>query len=232
MNIHFLQHVSYESPAYLEQWFRDQGDKISITHLYQNDTLPKAEDADILIVMGGPMGVGDEADYPWLKDEKLCIRSFMDAGKKVIGICLGAQLIADVLGAQVYKGENKEIGWFPVYKVQGSGESALSDLMPKEFQAFHWHGDTFDLPENSVHLLSSKGCRNQAFSVEGRIFAFQFHLETTEESAALLVENSRDELIPDFFVQSEKDLLVNEEGYAEMHLLLDRILERISSTIF
>ncbi|MBF9015933.1 MULTISPECIES: type 1 glutamine amidotransferase [unclassified Oceanispirochaeta] len=232
MNIHFLQHVSYESSAYLEQWFRDQGDRISITRLYQNDPLPKAEDADILIVMGGPMGVGDEAEYPWLKDEKLCIRSFMDAHKKVIGICLGAQLIADVLGAKVYRSENKEIGWFPVYKVQGSGESALSDLMPQEFQAFHWHGDTFDLPENSVHLLSSKGCRNQAFTVEDRIFAFQFHLETTEESAALLVENSRDELTPDFFVQSEKDILVNEEGYAEMHILLDRILERISATIF
>lgn len=227
MKVHFLQHVSFEGPAYLGDLFRETGVEYSISRVYNNDPLPNVEDADLLVILGGPMGVGDEEEYSWLKEEKRCIRSFIDAGKKLLGICLGAQLIAEALGASVYKNENKEIGWFPVYKVQGSGECCISDLIPLEFQTFHWHGDTFDIPENSVHILSSKGCRNQAFVSDDRIFAFQFHLETNQDSAAKLVKNGTNELKPDFFVQSEQEILGGVDNYTEMHALLDQIMERI-----
>ncbi len=136
-----------------------------------------ADDFDILIVLGGPMGVYEEEKFPFLEKEKKLIKQFYEKGKKILGVCLGAQLIADVFGAEVRKGEwGKEIGWYPVFP-----QNHLEIIYKDEIEVFHWHGDTFDLPEGAVRLASSVMYNNQAFRIGNQVVALQFHLELTRE---------------------------------------------------
>ncbi|HIJ58003.1 MAG TPA: type 1 glutamine amidotransferase, partial [Deltaproteobacteria bacterium] len=123
----------------------------------------------------------------WMKAEKAFIEQSIRNQKTVIGICLGAQLIADVLGARVYKNPVKEIGWFPVEKSKESKGSIFDSLWPDEFYAFHWHGDTFDIPPGAIHFAQSKACRNQGFVYQQHVFALQFHIESTKKSIEELI---------------------------------------------
>ena len=139
--------------------------------------------------MGGPMGIYDHEEHPWLMAEKKIIRQAIDGGKTVLGICLGAQLIADVLGANVYPGPQKEIGWFPIQRADDA-----PDFLPDELTVFHWHGDTFEIPDGAIRLASSEACENQGFVYNDRVVALQFHMETTPESMEALIENCGHEL--------------------------------------
>ena len=145
--------------------------------------------------MGGPMSVNEEAVHPWLRPEKRLISQSIEVGKTVLGICLGAQLIASALGARVFPNARKEIGWFPVRRPTGSVPD-LARLFADGIEVFHWHGETFDLPHGAVKFLESDACENQAFSLGSRVLGLQFHLETTHASAASLMENSRHEMLP------------------------------------
>jgi len=152
MRIHVIQHVSFEGPAYLAVWAERQGHSLAFTRWYQGDSLPAIHAFDALVVLGGPMGVYDEAQYPWLITEKVFLREAIDAGKKILGICLGAQLLADVLGGQVLAGKCREIGWFRVYP---QGEGTVQALFASSTTAFHWHGDVFTCPPNAQLFLRS-----------------------------------------------------------------------------
>ena len=208
MRIHYLQHVPFEGIGSMEAYFISHGHKLSSTHLYLNETFPQLHDFDWLIVMGGPMGVGDELQYSWMSKEKSFIKSAIESGKIVLGICLGAQLIAEVLGAKVYKNSDREIGWFPINVSEHVSNTILRGVFPQGIEVFHWHGDTFDVPVPSVLLASSEACQNQGFIVGDRIVGLQFHLETPPDSAKALVENCRNELDGSKFVQNEKEILV------------------------
>ncbi len=186
MKLHYLQHVPFEGLGIIENWAVSNGFEISCTRLFADEKLPDIGSFDWLVVMGGPMGIYDHEAHPWLMAEKQLIKNTIDAGKTVLGICLGAQLIADVLGAKVYPGPQKEIGWFPL---QGS-----NPLLPETLTAFHWHGDTFEIPKGATHLASSAACKNQGFIYNGRVVGLQFHLETTPQSMEALIENCGDEL--------------------------------------
>ncbi|HLO60437.1 MAG TPA: type 1 glutamine amidotransferase [Bacteroidales bacterium] len=206
MKIHILQHVAFEEEGCIRDWCRVNDLTVSRTRFYMNETLPGIDDFDWLIIMGGPMGVYDEAQYPWLTGEKSFINEAIGAGKIVLGICLGAQMIAECLGAKVYPNKEKEIGWFNVkLNDEGIRESLLSD-MPHETPVFHWHGDTFDLPGKARNLVFSEGCNNQLFIFGKRVIGIQFHFEVTEESLSAMLENGRHELIPGKFVQSENEI--------------------------
>ena len=146
MRIHHLQHVPFEGLGSIEEHLIRQGHQLSATHFYLNQKMPELEDFEALIVMGGPMGVADVTDYPWLTSEMNLIDRAISSGKKVLGICLGAQLISAALGARVYRNNCREIGWWPVSTVENV---TGSDLLPESFVPFHWHGDTFDLPEGA-----------------------------------------------------------------------------------
>ena len=175
--------------------------EITGTRLHAGEKPPSPADFDWLVIMGGPMGIRDHVAHPWLVEEKTFIRETIDAGKTVVGICLGAQLIADVLGANVYPGPQKEIGWFPLRRTPETPE-----WMPEGLTAFHWHGDTFDLPENSIRLASSDACRNQGFVYRDRVVGLQFHLESTHESVEALIQNCGHELSDAPYIQSGEQM--------------------------
>ena len=174
------------------------------------------------------MGIYDEEEYPWLKREKLFLSKVIQTEKPVLGICLGAQLVADVLGAAVRGNKDKEIGWFPVSRAEDVPEN-LHDILPHTQTVFHWHGDTFDLPPHSVRLYSSEACRNQGFVYKDRVVALQFHLETTKDSAGLLVDNCRQELVEGTWIQTEQQLSEGMGKNSGIHQTMDGILDYLAT---
>jgi GMP synthase (glutamine-hydrolysing) len=228
MNIHYLQHVPFEGLGSIEQWAIAQGHQLSVTRLYAGDHLPALDRFDMLIVMGGPMSVHDEFEHVWLKAEKWFIRQVIDAGKPLLGICLGAQLIAEVLGATVSKGREKEIGWFPITL---DDDFALTDLgrrLPHQAEVFHWHGETFSIPAGALPIASSAACENQGFIYNDAIIALQFHLETTRISAESIIDNSRDELTDGEYIQAEDEMLSDAARFTEANRQMSFIMEYLA----
>jgi GMP synthase-like glutamine amidotransferase len=223
MRAHTLQHVPFEGLGSIETWLGAAGFEITKTPFFQNTFLPNPDEINFLVVMGGPMSVNDEADYPWLVDEKIFIRRCIEKGKSVLGICLGAQLIASALGARVYRNPVKEIGWFPIQAIPSAEEAIF--LFPSTIEVFHWHGETFDLPIGAVPLARSEGCANQAFQFGRSVIGLQFHLETTPESARNLVVHCREELSPSAYVQNEAAILAAPpENYQAINNLMSHLL--------
>ena len=223
MRAHFLQHVPFEGLGSIEPWLKMAGYDISCTKFFASHDLPNPLDVDLLIVMGGPMSVNDENQYPWLIQEKEFVRKAIQADKSVLGICLGAQIIASAMGASVYANDVKEIGWFPV-----EGHALTADTLftfPPSIEVFHWHGETFDLPAGAVHLARSRACENQAFQLGNSVIGLQFHLETTAASANDIVKHCREELIPSTYVQSESTVLAaSQTRYEAVNALLADVL--------
>jgi GMP synthase-like glutamine amidotransferase len=197
MRFHCLQHVSFETPGLLADEIRGRGHTLQTTAVYNDEPLPATADFDGLIVMGGPMSIHDEAEYGWLRPEKELIGAAIREGKKVLGICLGAQLIAAVCRARVYPSLQKEIGWWPVRWV-GDG---------REEVVFHWHGETFDLPAGAALVASTEGCVNQAFSLGDTVLGIQFHPEVTGEIIQEMVGHEGWELVEGLYIQSREEIL-------------------------
>lgn len=225
MRAHYLQHVPFEGLGSIEAWLMETGYEISCTQFFDSGVLPEIGEIDLLVVMGGPMSVNDESEHSWLAGEKEFIRKTIELGKPVLGICLGAQLIASSLGAKVFPNSKKEIGWYPVVSV--SSEDVTVFQFPLETKVFHWHGETFSLPEDAIRIASSEGCENQAFQIGGNVIGLQFHLETTVDSAKAIVENCSDELVDGGeYVQTEAEILsVGSESYSSINSLMARLLE-------
>jgi GMP synthase (glutamine-hydrolysing) len=192
LRIHYFQHLPHEDLGSIENWVKARGHSTTCTRFFANDPIPALDQIDWLIVMGGAMGVYDADKFPWLRDESAYIRQAIDAGKTVMGICLGAQLIASALGARVYPGPAKEIGWLQVSKTVAGRESPLLADMPDPFVVFQWHGDTFDMPEGAQWLAGSDAVAHQAFSFGGRVLALQFHLEATAKGVEDFLQEDGD----------------------------------------
>lgn len=216
-----LQHVPFESPGRIQNVFQDFGIPTEIRHLYRGDPVPApGEDLRILVVMGGPMGVADIAggQYPFMADEVALLQQRIMADQPVLGICLGAQLIAHAAGAKVYPNVRAssdsaqpptplpEIGWAPVSFPFPGGTDPIVTGLHDGAMMFHWHFDTFDLPKlpapanapvppapapptGNVLLSSTRTCRNQAFRFKNRIFGFQYHFEMTRSSIEAMLEH-------------------------------------------
>lgn len=231
LRIHCFQHVPFEGLGSIGEWISTNGHSLSSTMFFENNPLPEIADIDWLIVMGGPMSIHDEEQYPWLVAEKEFIREAICAEKTVLGICLGSQLVSAALGARVYKNSEKEIGWFDIESTCFAKSISLFFDLEGKSKVFHWHGDTFDLPENAIHLAYSKACKNQAYVYNDRVLALQFHMETTESSLQQMIENGRNELIQDKFIQTEEEItgkpLFIESNRKTLFLLLNRLAEQV-----
>ncbi len=222
MKLHCLQHVPFEGLGYIEEWAEFRDIEISWTRLFAEERPPAPAAFDWLVIMGGPMGIHDHCNYPWLAEEKDFIKASIDAGKTVVGICLGAQLIADVLGARVYPGPHKEIGWFPIRR-----DPDAPAWLPDELTVFHWHGDTFDLPEGAVRLASSDACENQGFIFGDRVVALQFHMECSRDSVEALVENCAGELVEGPYIQTAMQIRSSFDKLTTINVALSRLLDEL-----
>jgi len=228
LRIHYFQHVIHEGLGSIEEWIALNGHSLTATKFFEGERLPEISDIDWLIVMGGPMNVDDEEQFPWLADEKKFIRQVIDNGKTVLGICLGSQLVSSALGARVYRNREKEIGWFDIELTPVAQSGKLFFGMGGRIKVFHWHGDTFDLPENAIHLAYSEACKNQAFIFKEKVLALQFHLEPTWDSLLEMTERGRHELMAGKYIQTEKEVLKNKNLIESNKEILFTILNRLT----
>ena len=230
MRVHYLQHVDFEDLGTIADWATDNNHPITATRWQNGEAAASLDSFDLLVIMGGPMNIYEEPLYPWLRDEKRFIADAIAAKKAVLGVCLGAQLIADVLGGKVYPNQHKEIGWFPVQKAPGAS-GPFANVLPRTFSPFHWHGDTFSLPPGASHLARSEGCENQAFSVGECILGLQFHLEVTPNAVQAWTENGGAELVNAPYIQQPKNMLADTTRFDHLRVLMNDVLNHFDDTL-
>lgn len=223
MRIHTLQHVAFEGPGSIETWAKDHQASLSCSRMFAGDALPALTEFDWLLVVGGPMNIYQEEIYPWLRPEKAFIKEAIAAGKIVLGICLGAQLIADILGATITPNQHREIGWFPLTSIH----PAMAGIIPESALVFHWHGDTFALPPDAERLASSAACLNQGFIYRQRVVGLQFHLETTPDSLGSLLDHGRDELTDGPFIQTPLEMLAEAKRFTAINQMMAALLDHL-----
>lgn len=225
MHAVILQHHPIEGPGSLTSWLDRCTTSYQIVKLYDKGQCPPSDAVDLLIILGGPMSVNDEEKFPWLQGEKSFIRQVIDRNRPVLGICLGSQLIASALGAKVKANRDKEIGWLPIEGLPANAPLALPSTT-----VFHWHGDTFELPDDAILLARSEACAHQAFLYKEKVLALQFHLETTPELVKLFIETGRDELVAAPFIQTSQEILhAPADLYRAGNKLLEGLLNRLTN---
>lgn len=225
MKLHYFQHVPFEGPGSISRWAASKNYPMSVTRWDLGEIPPLTSDFDLLVVMGGPMSVHDSRQHPWLSAEKEYLSRAIDENKKVIGICLGAQLLAQVLGAEITVNDQPEIGWFSITRSERLVNTGLQTIIPPVMEVFHWHGETFSLPDKCSPIAASEACVNQGFLFGNRVIGLQFHIEMTMASASLLIDNCRGELITGDYIQSEAQMLAQSEKFHQANSVMDAILE-------
>jgi GMP synthase (glutamine-hydrolysing) len=229
MRIHYLIHAPFEKLGVIEEWANKKKCTLSKTHTYRGEKLPSTSEFDFLIVMGGPQSTTQVNKWPYLQDEMNLIKKAIDADKTILGICLGAQLIAGSLGAKTERSSQREIGVFPVELLPEASSDPIFSQFPEKFNVMHWHNDMPGIPKGARLLAKSAGCPRQAFSIGDKIYAFQFHLEMTPANIAEMVLHCEDELKPDVYVESKQKLLshdlkdINEKLFVALEYLSSKI---------
>lgn len=206
MRIHIVQHVSYETPGHIIPWARYSADIVTFSRMTESEWFPDPSLFDFLIVLGGPMSVHDTAKFPWLIREMDFIEKCIKKRKKVLGICLGAQLIGRVLNASIYQNPYPEIGWHPVRLAPVAKSLPVFKNFPDSWMAFHWHGETFGIPPMCFRIAETDGCPNQGFLYEDHVMALQFHLEADAAGIESMLAHSREHTALGSFIQSEEKI--------------------------
>ena len=230
MRVLCIRHVPYEGPGSIALWAKRRGH--AFVEARAVATLPELGSFDMLVVLGGPMGARDDDAYPWLPAERAFIARAVEEGKLVLGICLGAQLLAAALGGRTFRNPESEIGWYPVSTTGAGRQSRVFAGWPTSFLAGHWHSDTFEPPEGTPIAFMSEACMRQAFEMNGgRVVALQFHLEWTEHALTRLVEECGAELVPAAHVQTAERMIAHPELLTETRDLLFELLDRMEATV-
>ena len=229
MRLHSLEHEPFEGLANIEVWAKKKGHTITRTRLFEKQEFPDINDFDCLVIMGGSMNIYEHEKYPWLVPEKKFIANAISKKKILLGICLGSQLIVDVLGGKVNRNKDKEIGWFPVQLTTQGNESRIFNNFPDIYMAIHWHGDTFSIPDGAIRIAQSKACENQAFEYDnGRVVGLQFHLEYSKTSIDLMFRNCLDDITEGEYIQKPEEILNNINNVREMNRLLVLLLDNMA----
>lgn len=227
MNILLLQHDPLDGPGALVEWASKNGHSLSYCLICQGGALPPIDSFDLLVSLGGPMGAYEEEKHPWLVAEKEYLRQAVAAGKKILGLCLGCQLLADALGGKAFRHCCKEFGWQPIEPLEAGrawfGQSA--------FYAFQWHGDTYSLPSGAIQLARNEATEQQAFLLTGPsgnpLIGLQFHLEWTEVMARDALSEPGAAPPPSSFVQTPEEILSDlslfETARSRFFAMMDRL---------
>lgn len=232
MKIHIVMHESFESPAAIEIWAKRKNLDISYTRQYAGDSFPKECNFDFLVVMGGPQSPAttlEECPHYDAKKEIAFIKQAVDEGKILLGVCLGAQLIGEALGAKFDHSPNREIGVFPLTLTEDGKQDPIIGKFPNKFLVGHWHGDMPGLTAESKILATSEGCPRQIVRYSPKIYGFQCHFEFTPEAIEGMIENNAHELedykgLP--YIETAEQL--RSHDYNEMNSLLFRFLDEVS----
>jgi GMP synthase-like glutamine amidotransferase len=223
-----LEHAAEEGAGKIAEWAQRRGHNFQAIRLDLGERLPPVGALDFLVIMGGAMNVYQYRDYPWLAAERDLIGAAVAARKAVLGVCLGAQLIADVLGARVVQNAEREIGWFPIRQ---TAPHPLFAGFPTEYTAFSWHGDTFGIPPESLRVAESDACANQAFVHGDRVVGLQFHVEVTPAAVRGFVAGGESALVEGRYVQSAEVLRMCEPDLEQTDRGLEMLLDGLAVTM-
>ena len=226
MKILAIQHDAADPPAAAGEIVERLGHELNVIRMDHRDPIPDSVDADLLMTFGGGVSLSGNETPDWVANEQELIRKYIDADQRVLGICLGGQMIATALGETVHRNKHVELGWHAVSKTDDANRQY--DWLPESAMVLHWHQDTFTIPTGATHLFRSDGCENQGFAIGDRIFALQFHLEANERTVRTfdLVSPLRKRTGP--HIQSEQQVLDGIDVYLpQQTAILERLLKHL-----
>ena len=223
-----LQHDPLDGPGTLLDWAESRGHTTFRCLICEGEPLPSIDSFDLLVSLGGPMGAYEEAKHPWLELEKRYLREAFASGKKILGLCLGTQMIAEALGGKAFRHSCKEFGWQPIDPTPAGLEWFSWDKGKGSFLAFQWHGDTYTLPPGAIQLARNTACEQQAFAIGNQVLGLQFHLEWTEAMMRKALAEPGVASPPSASVQTLEEIMSDpslfESGQKHFFSLMDRFV--------
>ena len=228
MRLLYLQHDPLDGPGTLLDWAESRGHTTFRCLICEGEPLPSIDSFDLLVSLGGPMGAYEEAKHPWLELEKRYLREAFASGKKILGLCLGTQMIAEALGGKAFRHSCKEFGWQPIDPTPAGLEWFSWDKGKGSFLAFQWHGDTYTLPPGAIQLARNTACEQQAFAIGNQVLGLQFHLEWTEAMMRKALAEPGVASPPSASVQTLEEIMSDpslfESGQKHFFSLMDRFV--------
>ncbi len=224
MNILCITHADFETPGIIEQWALDNAHTFKTEKPYKGNKLSDVSHFDFLIIMGGPQSPLKLEEFPYLLSEIDLIKTAISKNKKILGFCLGAQLIGEALGAKTERSPEKEVGVYPISLTSEGVKDPLFEDFPDNFPVIHWHNDMPGLTENSVLLALSQGCPHQVVRYKNNIYGFQCHMEITLGGIKTMIEAVPEDLAQTKFTQSASELL--KQNYSSINNFMRTILDR------
>ncbi len=233
MKLHLLEHDSEDfSRTNISFWAAEKGHQVNQTFVCNHEELPPVDSFDWLMVMGGSQHGWDEQGNPWLREEKALLGKALAKGKIIMGICFGAQLLAETLGGQIFPNDHQEIGWHEVSLNREGQESFLFQNIPSDFVTFHWHSDHFSLPRSCTRLAGSKATENQAFVAKDcPLVGLQFHPEYTRDMVKYDAGQHGQDWVPDMFVSSGDEVLARTEMLSDTYWLMETLLDNMEQEL-
>lgn len=229
MRVHVLEHMDWGGLGVIGEWMQERGHTWTVTRVHAGEPFPGIDDFDLLVILGGVMGVYEEEEHPWLISEKHWIRNVIESDKRILGICLGAQLIASSMGATVKKHEHSEIGWWPVTFTKTAQNHPFLQGINEIYTLFEFHYDTFDVPTNGVLLGGSQACKNQAFAIGDRVVGLQFHPEFNAQIVHFIESKFGAKIQDGPFVKPVSDMMASPERFTASKTFLYTLLNNIEA---